>query len=174
MNEQWQLARVPPEGAPTEGDFRWVQAAVPSPGAGQMLTRTIYLSMDPYQWGRRRNGLEKPGEVCHARTVSEVVESRLDGFAPGDLIFNTNGWQRYGLTGEGISVFGYMYPRKLDPAAAPISAAVGILGMLGLTAYAGMAVQCGPRPGETVVVSAASGGVGQAAGQIARNLADRA
>lgn len=133
-----------------------------------MLTRTIYLSLDPYQWGRRRSGTEKVGDVCHGRTVSQVVESRLSDYAPGDYVFNTNGWQRYGLTGEGVDVFGYMAPRKLDPAAAPISTAVGILGMLGLTAYAGVVVQCQPRPGETVVVSAASGGVGQAAGQIAK------
>jgi NADPH-dependent curcumin reductase len=137
------------------------------------VTRTVYLSLDPYQWGRRRNRLEKPGEVCHGRTVSQVVESRLAGYAPGDYVFNTNGWQTHGLTGEGISVFGYMFPRKLDPALAPISTAVGILGMLGLTAYAGVYVQCRPRPGETVVVSAASGGVGQAAGQIAKILGCR-
>jgi NADPH-dependent curcumin reductase CurA len=89
-------------------------------------------------------------------------------------VFNTNGWQRYGLTGDGISVFGYMFPRKLDPAVAPISTAVGVLGMLGLTAYAGLVVQCAPRAGETVVVSAASGGVGQVVGQIAKILGCRA
>ena len=108
------------------------------------------------------------GGVCHGRTVSQVAESRLDGYQPGDYLFNTNGWQCYGLSGDGIDPFGYMFPRKLDPAAAPISTAVGILGMLGLTAYSGVVVQCRPRPGETVVVSAASGGVGQAAGQIAK------
>src|SRR5919109_1251810 len=86
----------------------------------------------------------------------------------GDFIFNTNGWQEYGLTGEGISIFGYMFPRKLDAAQAPISTAVGIMGMLGLTAYSGMALQCHHQAGETVVVSAASGGVGQIAGQIAK------
>ena len=141
---------------------------MPSPGPGQILTRTIYLSLDPYQWGRRRTGVEKVGDVCHGRTVSQVVESSLDGYAPGDYVFNTNGWQRYGLSGRGVDIFGYMAPRKLDPAVAPISTAVGILGMLGLTAYAGVVVQCRPRAGETVVVSAASGGVGQAAGQIAK------
>jgi hypothetical protein len=105
--------------------------------------------------------------------VSQVVESNLDGYAPGDFVFNTNGWQRYGLSGEGISVFGYMFPRKIDPADAPISTAVGVLGMLGLTAYSGLVVQCAPKPGETVVVSAASGGVGQCVGQIARILGCR-
>ena len=141
---------------------------MPVPSTGQMLTRTIYLSLDPYQWGRRRTGVEKVGDVCHGRTVSQVVDSRLADYAPGDYVFNTNGWQSHGLTGRGVDEFGYMAPRKLDPGAAPISTAVGILGMLGLTAYAGVVVQCRPRPAETVVVSAASGGVGQAAGQIAK------
>ena len=141
---------------------------MPVPSTGQMLTRTIYLSLDPYQWGRRRRGFEKVGDVCHGRTVSQVVDSRLADYAPGDYVFNTNGWQSHGLTGRGVDEFGYMAPRKLDPSAAPISTGVGILGMLGLTAYAGVVVQCGPRPAETVVVSAASGGVGQAAGQIAK------
>ena len=141
---------------------------MPEPQAGQVLTRTIYLSLDPYQWGRRRSGAESVGDVCHGRTVSQVVESRTDAYAPGDYLFTTNGWQLYGLTGEGIDVFGYMFPRKVDPSVAPISTAVGILGMLGLTAYSGVVVQCRPKPGETVVVSAASGGVGQAAGQIAK------
>jgi NADPH-dependent curcumin reductase CurA len=92
----------------------------------------------------------------------------LPEYTAGDFIFNTNGWQEYGLTGEGISVFNYMFPRKLDPSIAPISTAVGVLGMLGLTAYSGLVVQCQPHAGETVVVSAASGGVGQVVGQIAK------
>lgn len=168
MNEAWRLARTPPAGWPSDGDFALWEEAAPVPGPGQMVTRTIYLSLDPYQWGRRRGGMEAVGDVCHGRTVSQVVESRVPGYAPGDYLFNTNGWQRLGLTGEGVGVFGYMFPRKLDPAAAPISTAVGILGMLGLTAYSGIVVQCAPQAGETVVVSAASGGVGQAAAQIAK------
>ena len=138
-----------------------------------MLSRTIYLSLDPYQWGRRRGGVEEVGEICHGRTVSQVVESNREGYEPRDFIFNTNGWQRYGLSGEAISVFGYMFPRRIDPATAPISTAVGVLGMLGLTAYSGLVVQCDPKPGETVVVSAASGGVGQVVGQIAKILGCR-
>jgi NADPH-dependent curcumin reductase CurA len=167
-NAAWTLARTPPEGWPTDGDFAWGTHDVPSPVPGQALTRTIYLSLDPYQWGRRRSGVESVGEVCHGRTISQVIDSNADAFSPGDFIFNTNGWQTYGLTGEGVDVFGYMFPRKLDPSTAPISTGVGVLGMLGLTAYSGLYVQCEPRPGETVVVSAASGGVGQAAGQIAK------
>src|SRR5262245_41890478 len=168
MNKQWLLARTPPGGLPTAEDFTLVETPIPEPGANQMLTRTIYLSLDPYQWGRRRSGLEAVGEVCHGRTVSQVVKSNVPEYSEGDFIFNTNGWQELERTGEVLSVFGYMFPRQLDPAQALISTAVGIMGMLGLTAYAGMALQCQPQAGETVVVSAASGGVGQIAGQIAK------
>jgi hypothetical protein len=173
MNKQWLLARRPPGGLPTDEDFRLVETPLPEPGPHQMLTRTIYLSLDPYQWGRRRSGVEAVGEVCHGRTVSQVVKSNIPAYQEGDCIFNTNGWQAYGLTGEGISVFTYMFPRKLDPSVAPISTAVGILGMLGLTAYAGLVLQCQPQAGETVVVSAASGGVGQIVGQIGKILGCR-
>ena len=169
----WKLARTPVAGLPTEGDFVRSDEPVPVPGPGQMLTRTIYLSLDPYQWGRQRSGVERVGDVCHGRTVSQVLDSRLADYAPVDYVFNTNGWQCRGLSGRGVDVFGYMAPRKLDPGVAPISTAVGILGMLGLTAYAGVVVQCQPQAGETVVVSAASGGVGQAAGQIAKILGCR-
>ncbi|MBK8196790.1 MAG: NADP-dependent oxidoreductase [Acidobacteria bacterium] len=168
LNPHWVLARTPPGGWPVDEDFAWRETPAPSPGPGQFLTRTIYLSLDPYQWGRRRRGVEAPGEVCHGRTVSQVVESRAPGWQEGDYLFNTNGWQSYGLTGEGIGAFGYMFPRKLDPSAAPLSTAVGLLGMLGLTAWSGLYVQCDLKAGETVVVSAASGGVGQIVGQLAK------
>ncbi len=168
MNQQWLLARTPPAGWPTDGDFQWIASKIPEPGPGQCLTETLYLSLDPYQWGRRRSGTESPGSVCHGRTVSRVLQSRHPDYQPGDYLFNTNGWQRVGLTGAGISDFGYMHPRRLDPELAPLSSALGVMGMLGLTAYAGMIVQCQPNAGETVVVSAASGGVGQIAGQLAK------
>ncbi|MCB1683078.1 MAG: NADP-dependent oxidoreductase [Pseudomonadales bacterium] len=167
-NPHWRLARTPTAGWPVPEDFAWQSEPAPEPGPGQLLSRTIYLSLDPYQWGRRRSGTEKPGDICHGRTVSQVVRSRHSGYAEGDFLFNTQGWQTFGLTGDGIDHFGYMFPRRIDPAIAPISTAVGVLGMLGLTAYAGLLVQCEPKPGETVVVSAASGGVGQVAGQLAR------
>ncbi len=167
-NPHWVLARTPPGGWPVDEDFAWRETPAPTPGPGQMLTRTVYLSLDPYQWGRRRRGVEAPGDICHGRTVSQVVQSRVAGFSEGDYLFNTNGWQTFGLTGEGITNFGYMLPRKLDPSTAPVSTALGVLGMLGLTAYAGLYLQCQPAPGETVIVSAASGGVGQIAGQLAK------
>lgn len=167
-NELWRLARTPTGPLPVADDFQWCEEPLSEPEQGQVLTRTVYLSLDPYQWVRRRSGTEAPDEICHGRTVSQVIRSRDGGFGEGDYLFNTNGWQRYGLTGTGISEFGYMHPRKLDPQLAPVSTAIGVLGMLGLTAYAGLIVQCDPQPGETVVVSAASGGVGQVVGQLAR------
>jgi NADPH-dependent curcumin reductase CurA len=153
---------------PDAGIFELREADLPTPKQGQALTRTIYVSLDPYQWGYKRRGVEAPGAPCHARTVSQVIESKIEGFAAGDFVFNTNGWAEYGLMGEGVARPTYMIPRKLDPNQGRISLAVGVLGMLGLTAYAGMIVLARPKPKETVVVSAASGGVGQIAGQLAR------
>jgi NADPH-dependent curcumin reductase CurA len=168
MNRYWTLSSKPLGGWPDAETFDLREAPVPAPGPGQALTRTIYISLDPYQWGYKKRGVEPVGAPCHARTVAQVVESRMDGFAAGDLVFNTNGWAEYGLMGEGVARPGYMIPRKLDPAQGRISQAVGVLGMLGLTAYGGMVLQAGPKRGETAVVSAASGGVGQIAGQLAR------
>lgn len=168
INKQWQLARIPTTGWPSDGDFAFSESISADPKSGQALTKTIYLSLDPYQWARRRSGLEGVGDVCHGRTVSQVSKSRHPNFSEGDIVFNTNGWQESGLIGAGISEFGYMHPRVIDPQLAPISTAIGVLGMLGLTAYAGLRIQCEPKPGETVVVSAASGGVGQNVIQIAK------
>ncbi|WP_293678155.1 NADP-dependent oxidoreductase [uncultured Phenylobacterium sp.] len=168
MNRYWTLADHPVPAWPGPDTFELREAPIPKPGPGQALTRTIYVSLDPYQWGYKRRGVEPKGAPCHARTVAQVVESRIDGLAPGDFVFCTNGWAEYGLMGDGVERPAYMIPRKLDPARGRISQAVGVLGMLGLTAYAGMILQCDPKPGETVVVSAASGGVGQIAGQLAR------
>ena len=168
MNRYWTLSDKPVPAWPEPDTFELREGPMPTPGPGQALTRTIYVSLDPYQWGYKRRGSDKPGDPCHARTVSQVVESRIEGLAPGDYVFNTNGWAEYGLMGEGVPRPGYMIPRKLDPAQGRISQAVGVLGMLGLTAYAGMILQCAPKAGETAVVSAASGGVGQIAGQLAR------
>ena len=172
-NNQWVLARRPPEGFPLSEDFTWLNGKIPEVGPNQILTKTVYLSLDPYQWGRRRSGTESPGDVCHGRTVAQVVQSNLNGYKEGDFVFNTNGWQEYGLTGEGVSHFGYMFPRQLDPSKAPVSTAIGVMGMLGLTAYSGLVIQCQPRAGETIVVSAASGGVGQVACQLAKIAGSR-
>jgi NADPH-dependent curcumin reductase CurA len=168
MNRYWTLSGKPLGGWPEADTFELHDGPMPEPGPGQALTRTIYISLDPYQWGYKKRGVEAPGAPCHARTVAQVVESRMEGLKPGDLVFNTNGWAEYGLMGEAVARPSYMIPRKLDPAQGRISQAVGVLGMLGLTAYAGMVLMADPKPGETAVVSAASGGVGQIAGQLAR------
>ncbi len=167
-NRYWTLSPHPVGAWPTSETFELREAPIPAPGPGQALTRTIYVSLDPYQWGYKRGGVEPAGSPCHARTVAQVVQSRMDGFAAGDIVFNTNGWAQFGLMGEGVQRPSYMIPRLLDPAQGRISQAVGVLGMLGLTAYAGMILQGDPTAGETAVVSAASGGVGQIAGQLAR------
>lgn len=162
------MSEEPLGGLPETSNFEVREAPIPSPGPGQALSRTLYVSLDPYQWYYKKRGVEPPGAPCHARTVSQIIESRMEGFKAGDFVFNVNGWSEYALMGEGVARPGYMIPRVLDPAMGRISLSVGVLGMLGLTAYAGMILMADPKPGETVVVSAASGGVGQIAGQLAR------
>jgi len=155
-----------PEGAPKLSDFALSEGPVASPGPGELLLRTIYLSLDPYMRGRMNavksySPCVEIGETMVGGTVSEVVSSDVAGFSAGDLVFAYTGWQSHALSnGEGL--------RKLDPEAAPISTALGILGMPGHTAYVGLLDIGRPQPGETVLVSAASGAVGSAVGQIAR------
>jgi NADPH-dependent curcumin reductase CurA len=164
-NRQIRLA-AHPTGLPGPADFKMSQEAVPSPGDGHMLCQTIYLSLDPYMRGRMNKGRSyargvELGGTMVARTVSVVVESNLDGYEPGDFVLGSNGWQEYALSnGYGV--------RKLDPADAPISTALGVLGMPGLTAYAGLLHIGQLQEGESVVVSAASGAVGAVVGQIAK------
>ena len=167
-NRYWTRSAKPLGPWPGPDTFELRDAPIPVPATGQALTRTIYISLDPYQWGYKKRGVEAEGVACHARTVAQVIDSRMAGFAAGDFVFNTNGWTEYGLMGDGVARPSYMIPRKLDPEKGRISQAVGVLGMLGLTAYAGMVVMGEPKSGETAVVSAASGGVGQIAGQLAR------
>ena len=165
QNRQIRLA-ARPNGFPKDTDFEMVDVPVPRPGPGELLSRTIYLSLDPYMRGRmnRTVGYAKTvdiGEVMVGGTVSQVIESDLDEYRPGDLILSTNGWQEYGVSdGTGL--------RTLDRSVAPISTALGVLGMPGLTAYVGLLDIGQPTTGETVVVSAASGAVGAVVGQIAR------
>ena len=164
-NRQIRLA-AHPAGFPSETDFSSTETPVPEPAHGQMLCRTVYLSLDPYMRGRMNPGPSYAkgvdlGEVMVGGTVSQVVESRLDGYSAGDIVLTANGWQDYALS-DGAGV------RKIDPADAPISTALGVLGMPGHTAYVGLLDHGRPKPGETVVVSAASGAVGAVVGQIAK------
>ena len=159
------LARRPP-GEPAESDFRIEELTVPTPRANEVLVRVIYMSLDPYMRGRMREqaSYAKPvgiGDVMEGGTVGEVVASDNPAFKAGDIVEGRLGWQEYGVSlGNNL--------RKIDPALAPISTANGILGMPGMTAWFGLYEIGQPRPGETVVVSAASGAVGQAVGQLAR------
>jgi NADPH-dependent curcumin reductase CurA len=155
-----------PEGMPSESNFEIVQSRVPKAGDGQVLRRTIYLSLDPYMRGRMstRKSYAEPatlGEPMVGSTISEVIESNNPRYHAGDFVLGFDGWQEYAVSdGKGL--------RKLDPAEAPISYAVGVLGMPGLTAYVGLLDIGRPKEGETVVVSAAAGAVGSIAGQIAK------
>src|SRR5271166_4358120 len=95
MNRYWTLSGKPLGSWPEADTFVLRQGPTPEPGPGQALTRTLYISLDPYQWGYKKRGVEPPGAPCHARTVAQVVESRMGGFRPGDFVFNTNGWSEY-------------------------------------------------------------------------------
>src|SRR5688572_23183036 len=155
-----------PRGEPTLDNFRLVESEAPAPGPNQILLRSIYLSLDPYMRGRMNAAKSyappvEIGQVMEGRTVAEVVESKLPGYQPGDIVFAPIGWQEFAVSaGEGV--------RKLDPAPRPLSYALGILGMPGMTAYTGLLNIGEPKPGETLVVAAASGAVGSVVGQIGR------
>ena len=165
------LARRPPA-EPAESDFRIEEVPMPEPSQREVLVRVIYLSLDPYQRGRMRDvaSYSPPvalGEVMTGGTVGEVMKSNHPDFSVGDIVEDRLGWQEYAI-GGGASL------RKVDPALGPISTANGVLGMPGMTAYFGLLEVGRPKPGETVVVSAASGAVGQSVGQIARLMGCRA
>jgi NADPH-dependent curcumin reductase CurA len=161
-----------PHGEPTSENFELETAPLPEPADGQVLLRTIYLSLDPYMRGRMSAAKSyaapvEVGTVMQGGTVCEVLESRDPSLAPGDFVLAFGGWQSH-------SVQPADQVRKLDPARAPLSTAVGVLGMPGFTAYAGLLEIGRPQPGETVVVAAAAGPVGSAVGQIARLKGARA
>jgi NADPH-dependent curcumin reductase CurA len=155
-----------PVGEPTLDNFRSEELPIPQPEPGQMLLHTRWLSLDPYMRGRMSDASSyaKPvgiGDVMEGGTVSEVVTSNVSGFAKGDIVVGRTGWQTHALSdGSGL--------QKVDPTRAPISTALGVLGMPGMTAYMGLLEIGKPAAGETVVVAAASGAVGSVVGQIAR------
>jgi NADPH-dependent curcumin reductase len=165
------FAKVP-QGLPVPGDFGRDTVEAPAPAAGQFLSRTLWLSLDPYL----RNVMKshamygvalRPGDVMHGECVAEVVESRHPQFSAGDRVVVKNGWQEYALSdGQGV--------RKIDPSLGPPAAALGVLGMPGLTGYAGLVYLGEPKPGQTVLVSAATGPVGSTVGQVARLMGARA
>jgi NADPH-dependent curcumin reductase CurA len=160
-----------PHGLPVPADFAQDSAPVAEPGAGQFLVQNRYLAIEPYY----RNVMKgmalygkplQPGDVMFGETLSEVLVSRHDGYAVGELVVARGGWQDYAVL-DGASV------RKVAPSSAPATTALGVLGTPGLTGFVGMVYVAPPRPGQTVVVSAATGPVGSTAGQTARMMGAR-
>ena len=159
------LARYP-EGMPGHDDLKLESFELPAPGDGEVALETIYLSLDPYMRGRMSPAKSyaaatQIGEAITAETVSRVTHSNVDGLSAGDYVLARSGWVSHSIM-PGSEL------RKLDPALAPISTALGVLGMPGFTAYSGLKAHGRPKPGETVAVSAASGAVGQIVGQLAK------
>ena len=170
VNRRFVLAQRP-VGEPDENTLRLETQPVPTPGPGQMLLRNVYLSLDPYMRGRMSaaKSYAEPvaiDAVMLGGTVSEVVESNLEGFDPGDWVVAFGGWQDYVLS-DGQRVIG------LGKSPEHPTWALGVLGMPGLTAYAGLTQIGQPKEGETLVVAAASGPVGATVGQIGKILGCR-
>jgi NADPH-dependent curcumin reductase CurA len=165
INRQVQLASRP-VGAPTAANFHIATSSVPSAGPGQVLLRTVLLSLDPYMRGRMSDAASYAapvaiGATMVGATVCRVESSHLADYAEGDWVLAYTGWQDYAVSdGTGLT--------KLDPKLAPPSYALGVLGMPGFTAYMGLLDIGAPKAGETVVVAAATGAVGSVVGQIAK------
>ena len=173
-----------PNGKPKLTDFRLEETAVPTPSSGQILLGVQYLSLDPYMRGRmnERNSYAKPlqvGDTMPGETVAQVIASKHPDYSPGEIVRAQTGWRTHALLDlarwpghpmlpHAGDVDGSPSVRKLDPAAAPVTTALGVLGMPGFTAYAGLRLVGKPKTGETVVVAAASGPTGSLVGQLAR------
>ncbi len=165
------LLRQRPDGMPSMDDFEMVEEPMPTPSAGEVVTRTLYLSIDPYMRGRLsdRKSYATPvqiGEAMTGETVGEVVSSADPAFAVGDIAVGGRGWQSHVLSKATALT-------KIPKGDAPLSAYLGVLGMPGVTAYSGMTDIGQAKAGETVLISAASGAVGSVAGQIAKRAGAR-
>lgn len=165
VNRRIVLARRP-QGEPEADCFRLEAVPVPQPKAGEVLLRTLYLSLDPYMRGRMSDAPSyappvEVGDVMCGGTVCRVEQSQAPGFKAGDVVLAYTGWQELAVVpAQGLV--------RLDPSAAPLSWYLGVLGMPGLTAYVGLLDIGQPKPGEIVVVAAATGPVGATVGQIAK------
>lgn len=173
-NMQVQLAQQP-DGEPKTTDFKIATTDVPSPSDGEFLVRNIYLSLDPYMRGAisgRHMGHSRlnQGDVIGGRCVAQVMDSNNDQYNEGEYLVIESGWQSYAIS-NGSSKDEI---RKLDPNLAPLSTALGVLGMPGLTAWAGVERLAKPSLGQTFVVTAATGPVGGTAGQLAKAIGCRA
>ena len=160
------VLRKTPDGIPIEEDFELLEEEINIPNNNEFLSKTLHLSLDPYIRGvitGKHIYSEKVnvGDTIVGRTISEVIESNHPEYEKGDIVLTSNGWQEYGISnGQGV--------RKLNNRQGKLSTALGILGMPGLTAYAGLMVYGEPKDGDIIVVSAASGPVGCMVGQIAQ------
>ncbi|MXY47353.1 MAG: NADP-dependent oxidoreductase [Chloroflexi bacterium] len=155
-----------PSGYPTPTDFEMIEEPIPQPGEGEVLVQAIWLSLDPYMRGRIGEGASMAGplplgEVMIGGVVGRIVKSRNPSFSAGEIVEGNLGWQEY-ATSNGTDL------RRVDASLGPLSTALSVLGMTGMTAYFGFLDVCEPKPGDVVVVSAASGAVGQVVGQIAK------
>ncbi|MFI7874275.1 NADP-dependent oxidoreductase [Streptomyces salinarius] len=165
VNREWHLV-TRPVGWPKPEDFALVEAEVPTPRDGQVLVRNLYVSVDPYMRGRMSAAKSyaapyELGKVMQGGAVGEVVASNAEGFAVGDHVLHFFGWREYAALDAGNAV-------KVDPDAAPLSTYLGVLGMTGLTAYAGLLRTASFEEGDSVFVSGAAGAVGSQVGQIAK------
>ena len=173
MNKSRQIVLAArPHGKPQLTDFRLEETAIPTPSAGQLLLEVEYLSLDPYMRGRMddRESYAKPlqlGDVMTGETVARVIASQRPEYEAGDVVLAQTGWRTHALS-DGSSL------SRVDPAVAPVSTRLGVLGMPGFTAYCGLRLIGKPQPGETVVVAAASGPVGSLVGQLAKIAGARA
>jgi NADPH2:quinone reductase len=154
-----------PTGKPDDDTFELIEEEMPTPAAGEVLLRTLYLSVDPYMRGRMSAAESyadpwEVGEPLQGGVVAEVVDSNSDELAAGDVVTGELQWAEYGVADPAEL-------RQIDPAQAPISTALGVLGMTGITAYFGTREIAEPEEGETFVVTGAAGAVGSVAGQIA-------
>ena len=166
VNRQIHLA-ARPVGFPKESDFRLEEASMPSPGDGEFLVKTEYISVDPYMRGRMNDahGYAEPfqiGQVITGGSAGHVVESKHPDFKEGDTVSGMWGWQDFTVSKGGGGL------QKYDTGLAPLSASLGVLGMPGMTAYFGFLDICQPKEGESVYVSGAGGAVGELVGQIAK------
>lgn len=155
-----------PEGAPKDSDFRLETRPIPTPGEGEVLVRVHYMSLDPYMRGRMDDAKSYAdpvplGGIMEAGGVGEVIASNDSGFAPGDTVFGMFGWATHAVAPGAML-------RKLDPALAPVTTALGVLGMPGFTGWYGLTEIGKPKSGETLVVAAATGPVGSMVGQVAK------
>ena len=174
INRQWLLASRP-DGEPSAANFQLIETAVPELADGQVLVRHHYMSLDPYMRGRMNDGKsyavpQALGEVMGGGTVGEVMASRNANFAVGDSVVGMGGWQQYRVVDANQR--GVL--QKVDTTHIPLSAYLGVVGMPGVTAWYGLVKLIAPMAGETVVVSAASGAVGSAVGQLAKARGARA